>query len=168
MPRVLGFLRQKLSSRNNSFLTTNRTMFHQPLFESRIVHASFHTSTLLNEIIDERKIMLDDKSKVEEYIEHQRKKRQTNQEKMQLIEEKLQEAFIYKPEKPKDALDVREKLSIKDKIMKEVMHYYDGFKLLYLDTKVAAKLLWRVLNGEVLLRREKRQVGIFSHFLFFD
>eukprot|EP00795_Rhopilema_esculentum_P012504 gene12504-3189_t len=76
---------------------------------------------------------------------------------MQLIEEKLQEAFIYKPEKPKDALDVREKLSIKDKIMKEVMHYYDGFKLLYLDTRVAAKLLWRVLNGEVLLRRERRQ-----------
>ncbi|XP_065071968.1 mitochondrial proton/calcium exchanger protein-like [Rhopilema esculentum] len=157
MPKRLGFLRQNLSSRNSSFLTTNCTMFHQPLSEFRVVHASFHTSALLNEIIDERKIMLDDKSKVEEYIEHQRKKRQTNQEKMQLIEEKLQEAFIYKPEKPKDALDVREKLSIKDKIMKEVMHYYDGFKLLYLDTRVAAKLLWRVLNGEVLLRRERRQ-----------
>lgn len=37
------------------------------------------------------------------------------------------------------------------------MHYYHGFRLLYLDSKVAAKLLWQVLNGKTLTRRQRRQ-----------
>ena len=118
----------------------------------------FHTSALLNEIIDERKVILDDKSKVEEFVEHQRKKREVNTAKMQLVGEKLQDAFIFMPEKPAGVAKKEEKLSLTEKIKKEIMHYYDGFRLLYLDCKVAAKLLWRVLNGESLTRRERRQV----------
>ena len=118
----------------------------------------FHTSAFVNEIMDERKIMLDDKSKIEEYVEHRRKKRETNLEKLRVVEEKLQDAFIYKPERPASEIKKEEKLPMKDRIMKEVMHYYNGFRLLYLDCKVAAKLLWRVLHGETLTRRERRQV----------
>lgn len=128
-------------------------------FQSSLMVAKFHTSAFVSDIIDERKLMLDDKSKVEEFVEHQRKKRELNIEKMQLVEEQLQDAFIYKPEYPKSVAKNGEKLSLKDRIKKEIMHYYNGFRLLYLDCKVAAKLLWRVLHGETLTRRERRQVA---------
>ena len=132
---------------------------------SSVLKSSFHTSALLNEIIDERKIMLDDKSKVEEFVEHQRKKREVNKAKMQVVGEKLQDAFIYMPEKPASVAKQGEKLSVAERIKREVMHYYDGFRLLYLDCKVAAKLLWRVLHGETLTRRERRQVWNCASFL---
>ena len=102
--------------------------------------------------------MLDDKSKVEEFVEHQRKKRELDEAKMQIVEEKLQDAFIYMPDKPANVTKKEEKLPLTERIKKEIMHYYHGFRLLYLDSKVAAKLLWQVLNGKTLTRRERRQV----------
>ena len=138
-----------------NFLNTNQkfgTAFANAL------KSNFHTSALLNEIIDERKVILDDKSKVEEFVEHQRKKRELNSSKMQVVGEKLQDAFIFMPEKPASVSKKEEKLPLTERIKKEILHYYNGFRLLYLDCKVAAKLLWRVLNGETLLRRERRQV----------
>ena len=38
----------------------------------------------------------------------------------------------------------------------EVNHYVSGFKLLYLDVKVSSKIIWKVLNGKTLSRRENR------------
>lgn len=122
----------------------------------------FHTSGQSNEILDERKIILDeDKSKVEEYVEHQRKKRESNVSKMHAVEEKLQDAFIFQPDRSGEAAK-KVKLPLKDRIWEEVLHYYNGFRLLYLDSKVAAKLLWQVLNGKTLTRRERRQVCLNS------
>ena len=40
----------------------------------------------------------------------------------------------------------------------EVKHYYHGFKLLFININISRKLIWRVLNGESLSRRENRQV----------
>ena len=40
----------------------------------------------------------------------------------------------------------------------EVKHYYHGFRLLWIDTTIAGRMLWRVLNGQTLSRRERRQV----------
>ena len=40
----------------------------------------------------------------------------------------------------------------------EVKHYVSGFKLLYLDVKVSSKIIWKVLNGKTLSRRENRQL----------
>jgi hypothetical protein len=37
-------------------------------------------------------------------------------------------------------------------------HMKMGSKLLWTDTKIASSLMWRVLNGEKLTRRERRQV----------
>lgn len=48
--------------------------------------------------------------------------------------------------------------SLWDKIVKEVRHYYNGFKLLFLESRIAFRLLRRVLNGHTLTRRERRQV----------
>lgn len=45
------------------------------------------------------------------------------------------------------------------RIVKELKHYSDGFKLLYFETKIAYGLLKKVLRGETLTRRERRQVS---------
>ncbi|XP_022097752.1 mitochondrial proton/calcium exchanger protein-like isoform X2 [Acanthaster planci] len=43
------------------------------------------------------------------------------------------------------------------KIMDEIKHYWNGFRLLGVDLKISARLLWRVLNGHALTRREYKQ-----------
>lgn len=45
---------------------------------------------------------------------------------------------------------------IKKKVVDEIVHYYHGFRLLFIDINVSRKLLWRVLNGHTLRRREKK------------
>ncbi|NWH52730.1 LETM1 protein, partial [Fregata magnificens] len=49
------------------------------------------------------------------------------------------------------------KKSIGQRIVDELKHYYHGFRLLWIDTKIAARMLWRVLHGNTLSRRERRQ-----------
>ncbi|KAG8542814.1 hypothetical protein GDO81_026080 [Engystomops pustulosus] len=41
--------------------------------------------------------------------------------------------------------------------MDELKHYYHGFRLLWIDTKIGARMLWNILNGGNLSRRERRQ-----------
>ncbi|KYN01485.1 LETM1 and EF-hand domain-containing protein anon-60Da, mitochondrial [Cyphomyrmex costatus] len=48
------------------------------------------------------------------------------------------------------------KVTIWQKIKGEILHYYHGFRLLGLDMKVSAKLIWRILHGKELSRREHR------------
>ncbi|XP_064344881.1 mitochondrial proton/calcium exchanger protein isoform X2 [Camelus dromedarius] len=43
------------------------------------------------------------------------------------------------------------------RVLDELKHYYHGFRLLWIDTKIAARMLWRVLHGHSLTRRERRQ-----------
>lgn len=52
------------------------------------------------------------------------------------------------------------------RIVKELKHYADGFKLLYFETKIAYGLLKKVLRGETLTRRERRQFTRTSADLF--
>ncbi|XP_012879327.1 PREDICTED: LETM1 and EF-hand domain-containing protein 1, mitochondrial [Dipodomys ordii] len=49
------------------------------------------------------------------------------------------------------------KQSLGQKVLDELKHYYHGFRLLWIDTKIAARMLWRILNGHTLTRRERRQ-----------
>ncbi|XP_019603668.2 LETM1 domain-containing protein LETM2, mitochondrial isoform X2 [Rhinolophus sinicus] len=51
-----------------------------------------------------------------------------------------------------------EKQSYTQKIMDELKYYYNGFYLLWIDTKVAARMVWRLLHGQVLTRRERRRL----------
>lgn len=44
------------------------------------------------------------------------------------------------------------------KIKHEVQHYWHGTKLLVSDVRIASKLQWKILHGETLTRRERRQV----------
>ncbi|VDM58852.1 unnamed protein product [Angiostrongylus costaricensis] len=49
------------------------------------------------------------------------------------------------------------------RIVHEIKHYYHGFRLLALETRLSAKYMWRVLRGDTLSRRERQQlVGCFS------
>ncbi|XP_061599686.1 mitochondrial proton/calcium exchanger protein [Cololabis saira] len=47
--------------------------------------------------------------------------------------------------------------TIRQRVLDEIKHYYHGFKLLWIDTTIAGRMLWRVLNGNPLSRRERRQ-----------
>ncbi|CAM2108473.1 LETM1 domain-containing protein LETM2, mitochondrial isoform X2 [Caretta caretta] len=51
-----------------------------------------------------------------------------------------------------------EKKSLRQRIVDELKHYYNGFHLLWIDTKVAARMVWRLLHGQVLTRRERRRL----------
>lgn len=48
------------------------------------------------------------------------------------------------------------KKSIVQKVWDELVHYYHGFRLLFIDVKISSGLVWRVLNGNTLTRREYR------------
>ncbi|KAF5894832.1 mitochondrial proton/calcium exchanger protein isoform X2, partial [Clarias magur] len=60
---------------------------------------------------------------------------------------------IYSP--AVDAEPVRRTLG--QRVIDEVKHYYHGFRLLWMDTAITGRMLWRVLNGHILSRRERRQ-----------
>ncbi|KAE9414898.1 hypothetical protein Angca_006933, partial [Angiostrongylus cantonensis] len=44
------------------------------------------------------------------------------------------------------------------RIVHEIKHYYHGFRLLALETRLSAKYMWRVLRGDTLSRRERQQL----------
>lgn len=52
-----------------------------------------------------------------------------------------------------------EKRSYRQRIMDELKYYYNGFYFLWIDTKVAVKMIWRLLHGQMLTRRDRRRVG---------
>ncbi|XP_031777311.1 mitochondrial proton/calcium exchanger protein isoform X2 [Nasonia vitripennis] len=76
----------------------------------------------------------------------------------------------FKEEKQKQKLDniqisdivqssdkaIEKKRTLWQKVKAELLHYYHGFRLLGLDMKVSAKLVWRILQGYELSRREHR------------
>ncbi|XP_061485791.1 mitochondrial proton/calcium exchanger protein isoform X2 [Rhineura floridana] len=49
------------------------------------------------------------------------------------------------------------KRSLGQRVVDELKHYYHGFRLLWIDTTIAARMLWRILHGNTLSRRERRQ-----------
>lgn len=50
------------------------------------------------------------------------------------------------------------KKSLYQRIVDELKHYYNGFRLLGIDTKIAGRMVWRLLHGQLLTRRERRRV----------
>ncbi|XP_059235421.1 mitochondrial proton/calcium exchanger protein isoform X2 [Mustela nigripes] len=53
--------------------------------------------------------------------------------------------------------EVAVRKSLGQRVVDELKHYYHGFRLLWIDTKIAARMLWRILHGHSLTRRERRQ-----------
>lgn len=46
------------------------------------------------------------------------------------------------------------------RLVDELKHYYNGFRLLGIDTDIAGRMVWRLLHGQVLTRRERRRVRV--------
>ena len=51
------------------------------------------------------------------------------------------------------------KKTVWQKIVHECQHYYSGFKLLFLNVRVSSGIVWKILQGEQLTRRESKQVS---------
>lgn len=50
------------------------------------------------------------------------------------------------------------KKALYQRIVDELKHYYNGFRLLGIDIKIAGRMVWRLLHGQLLTRRERRRV----------
>lgn len=50
------------------------------------------------------------------------------------------------------------KKALYQKIVDELKHYYNGFRLLGIDIKIAGRMVWRLLHGQLLTRRERRRL----------
>jgi LETM1 and EF-hand domain-containing protein 1 len=67
-----------------------------------------------------------------------------------------------KPSPPatKEAQNVPLTTRVWKKIKHEAAHYWHGSKLLVSEVRIGARLQWKILQGESLTRRERRQVRI--------
>ncbi|XP_072289831.1 LETM1 domain-containing protein LETM2, mitochondrial isoform X2 [Eucyclogobius newberryi] len=50
------------------------------------------------------------------------------------------------------------KKSIYQRVVDELKHYYNGFRLLGIDISIAGRMVWRLLHGQLLSRRERRRL----------
>ncbi|XP_068167315.1 LETM1 domain-containing protein LETM2, mitochondrial isoform X2 [Antennarius striatus] len=50
------------------------------------------------------------------------------------------------------------KKSVYQRVVDELKHYYNGFRLLGIDISIAGRMVWRLLHGQLLTRRERRRL----------
>ena len=78
------------------------------------------------------------------------------------VEQKTEEAKVVTPtdtELEKSASNnVVVKKTLWQRFVAELKHYANGFRLLFTDVRVSAKLTWQLLKGRTLTRREHKQV----------
>lgn len=91
----------------------------------------------------------EEKSKVEETCETLKAQQQAETSKtlLDVVDEALQ---------PKKVTKDPVKKSLVDRILHEVKHYANGFKLLFINVRISVKQLWKVLHGQELSRRERK------------
>lgn len=75
------------------------------------------------------------------------------------------EKTLTTPAKVEDGKVIARK-SLGQRVVDELKHYYNGFRLLWIDTTVAARMVWSLLNGQQLTRRERRRLMRTSADLF--
>ena len=77
------------------------------------------------------------------------------------LSEQAEAKAIGKPEeKSAGKKEEEKKLTIGQKIKKELQHYWDGTKLLATEVKISSKLALKMAAGYELSRRENRQVSV--------
>lgn len=64
------------------------------------------------------------------------------------------------PPSPKEVSTVQAPLGTRiwKKVKHEAAHYWHGSKLLVSEVRISARLQWKILHGDQLTRRERRQV----------
>lgn len=91
------------------------------------------------------------------------------EETTEIIKEKAKEVSEKKVEVSapiKDSVVVKKPLG--ERIMDEVRHYYHGFRLLFIDIRVSSALVWKVLKGDTLTRREYNLVRQCLQYYYFQ
>ncbi len=110
-------------------------------------------------------ILYYDKSKIEKTV-NLLKKDKINEEKAKQTVSTLSPTItapIAQPDaylattNPTESAIIKRK-SLWKRFFNELKHYYNGLKLLFIETKIAFRLLRQVLNGHTLTRRERKQV----------
>ncbi|KFD71134.1 hypothetical protein M514_07082 [Trichuris suis] len=105
---------------------------------------------ICNRFISQSSFLLDPrqggKSKVEEMLKSLKEELEER--------DKLQKEYTQMQKN----IEMQKKQSLWQKTVAECQHYYHGFKLLYFDLKVATRLIIRILKGETLMRKERRQL----------
>ena len=86
------------------------------------------------------------------YTEEDRKPSSQVEKSVQAIRDKANEV--------QSEIKVIAKKSLYIRIKEELIHYYHGFKLLFIDVRLCSRYVWRILKGDGLSRREHRQVGV--------
>ena len=61
------------------------------------------------------------------------------------------------PAVPQEPLGTR----VWKKVKHEAQHYWHGSKLLVSEVRISSRLQWKILQGDTLTRRERRQVKLF-------
>ncbi|KAG5888937.1 hypothetical protein JTB14_006304 [Gonioctena quinquepunctata] len=75
---------------------------------------------------------------------------------VQEIKKKQEEELKTKATAATDIAKPVVKKPLRQRIWDELVHYYHGFRLLGIDVKISSGLVWRILNGKTLSRREYR------------
>ncbi|CAK8692486.1 unnamed protein product [Clavelina lepadiformis] len=105
-----------------------------------------------------------DKSKLEDSLKEKKKQKQGLQTGASATESMESESVLAAEDGPKtsstspstNAVEPVKK-SLWIRFIAEVKHYYHGFRLLGLNTKIASRTLWKILRGKPLVRRERNQ-----------
>ncbi|RUS78467.1 hypothetical protein EGW08_013755 [Elysia chlorotica] len=61
-------------------------------------------------------------------------------------------------DEPEQTLPVPAKKTIGERLVAVCKHYYHGFRLLAIDIRICSKLIWQLMNGKSLTRREYNQL----------
>lgn len=86
-----------------------------------------------------------EKSKVEETLNMLREEVQQQEKEAVYLAKKKAETPAEKP-------------PLMKRIVDECKHYYHGFRLLVLETRLSARYLWRLARGQSLMRKERQQL----------
>ncbi|KAH9926099.1 LETM1-domain-containing protein [Fomitopsis serialis] len=62
------------------------------------------------------------------------------------------------PPTPKEPTEAPLSTRVWKKVKHEAQHYWHGSKLLGAEVRISSRLVWKILHGEILTRRERRQL----------
>lgn len=82
----------------------------------------------------------------------------SNQEKNVLVDPATSAEAKAAPPAPKEVKQAPLVTRAWKKVKHEAAHYWHGSKLLVSEVRISARLQWKILHGESLTRRERRQV----------
>ena len=139
-------------SQHNHVLEHRKDRFYSQL-GIHVPSRSFHSSVTLLDI---------ERSKVEQAVKALKSDKKDDTKKGEEVAKKEKTPVIPQPEPKKPATPdtTVAKKSLRQRIWAEVVHYYHGFRLLFLDIRICMRYLRKVTQGQTLTRRERRQVGV--------